>query len=116
MGKGYTVRNNRFVDHSGKAIYVIRSSEVLIEGNEMVQQIAPQREYIGIDATFHTDAKVIGNDFDLTQPEAYKLSSLHGISVREVQGEGLSRCQQCDPHPRVALLIAVPLRRATLRD
>ncbi len=89
VGKGYTVRNNRFVDHSGKAIYVIRSSEVLIEGNEMVQQIAPQREYIGIDATFHTDAKVIGNDFDLTQPEAYKLSSLHGISVREVQGEGL---------------------------
>ncbi len=89
VGKGYTVRNNRFVDHSGKAIYVIRSSEVLIEGNEMVQQITPQREYIGIDATFHTDAKIIGNDFDLTQPEAYKLSSLHGISVREVQGEGL---------------------------
>lgn len=89
VGKGYTVRNNRFVDHSGKAIYVTRASEVLIEGNEMVQQIAPQREYIGIDATFHTDAKVFGNDFDLTQPEASKLSNLIGISVREVQGEGL---------------------------
>ena len=37
VGKGYTVRNNRFVDHSGKAIYVTRASEVLIEGNEMVQ-------------------------------------------------------------------------------
>ena len=89
VGKGYTVRNNRFVDHSGKAIYVTRASEVLIEGNEMVQQIAPQREYIGIDATFHTDVKIIGNDFDLTQPEAYKLSNLIGINVREVQGEGL---------------------------
>lgn len=89
VGKGYTVRNNRFVDHSGKAIYVTRASEVLIEGNEMVQQIAPQRDYSGIDATFHTDAKIIGNDFDLTQPKAYKLSNLVGINVREVQGEGL---------------------------
>ena len=89
VGKGYTVRNNRFVDHSGKAIYVTRASEVLIEGNEMVQQIAPQRDYSGIDATFHTDAKIIGNDFDLTQPKAYKLSDLVGINVREVQGEGL---------------------------
>lgn len=89
VGKGYTVRNNRFVDHSGKAIYVTRASEVLIEGNEMVQQIAPQRDFSGIDATFHTDAKIIGNDFDLTQPEAYKLSNLVGINVREVQGEGL---------------------------
>lgn len=89
VGKGYTVRNNRFVDHSGKAIYVTRASEVLIEGNEMVQQIAPQREYIGIDATFYTDAKVIGNDFDLTQPEASKLSTLNGINIREVQDEGL---------------------------
>lgn len=89
VGKGYTVRNNRFVDHSGKAIYVTRASEVLIEGNEMVQQIAPQRDYSGIDAVFHTDAKIIGNDFDLTQPKAYKLSDLVGINVREVQGEGL---------------------------
>ncbi|WP_027451583.1 DUF4465 domain-containing protein [Porphyromonas uenonis] len=89
VGKGYTVRNNRFVDHSGKAIYVTRASEVLIEGNEMVQQIAPQRDYSGIDATFHTDAKIIGNDFDITQPKAYKLSNLVGINVREVQGEGL---------------------------
>ena len=89
VGKGYTVRKNRFVDHSGKAIYVTRASEVLIEGNEMVQQIAPQRDYSGIDATFHTDAKIIGNDFDLTQPKAYKLSNLVGINVREVQGEGL---------------------------
>ena len=89
VGKGYTVRNNRFVDHSGKAIYVTRASEVLIEGNEMVQQIAPQRDYSGIDAVFHTDAKIIGNDFDLTQPKAYKLSDLVGIHVREVQGEGL---------------------------
>lgn len=89
VGKGYTVRNNRFVDHSGKAIYVTRASEVLIEGNEMVQQIAPQRDYSGIDATFHTDAKIIGNDFDITQPEASRLSNLVGINVREVQGEGL---------------------------
>ena len=89
VGKGYTVRNNRFVDHSGKAIYVTRASEVLIEGNEMVQQIAPQRDYSGIDAVLHTDAKIIGNDFDLTQPKAYKLSDLVGINVREVQGEGL---------------------------
>ena len=87
--QGYTVRNNRFVDHSGKAIYVTRASEVLIEGNEMVQQIAPQRDYSGIDATFHTDAKIIGNDFDITQPEASRLSNLVGINVREVQGEGL---------------------------
>ena len=89
VGKGYTVRNNRFVDHSGKAIYVTRASEVLIEGNEMVQQITPQRDYSGIDATFYTNAKVIGNDFDLTQPEASKLSTLNGINVRAVQGEGL---------------------------
>lgn len=89
VGKGYTVRNNRFVDHSGKAIYVTRASEVLIEGNEIILQEKPQRGFEGIDATFHTDAKIIGNNFNLTAAPSSKNIELLGISVREVIGKGL---------------------------